>query len=38
MKSVVVTKYGSPDNLKIEELPTPTAGPGGLHKGFKSWN
>ena len=28
MKSVVVTKYGSPDNLKIEELPTPTAGPG----------
>jgi NADPH:quinone reductase-like Zn-dependent oxidoreductase len=28
MKSVVVTKYGSPENLKIQELPTPIPGPG----------
>ena len=28
MKSVVVTKYGSPENLEIHELPTPMPGPG----------
>ena len=28
MKSVIVAKYGSPENLEIQELPTPTPGPG----------
>ena len=28
MKSVVVTKYGRPENLEIQELPTPLPGPG----------
>lgn len=28
MKSVVVTKYGRPENLEIQELPTPIPGPG----------
>jgi len=28
MKSVVVTKYGSPENLEIQEFVTPTPGPG----------
>ena len=28
MKAVVVTKHGGPDNLEIQELPTPSPGPG----------
>ena len=28
MKAVIVTKHGGPDNLEIQELPTPSPGPG----------
>ena len=28
MKAVVVTKHGGPDNLEIQDLPTPSPGPG----------
>ena len=28
MKAAVVTKHGSPDRFELQELPTPTPGPG----------
>ena len=28
MKAVVVTKHGGPDNMELQELPTPSPGPG----------
>ena len=28
MKAVVVTKYGGPDNMELQDLSTPSSGPG----------
>ena len=28
MEAVLVTRHGGPDNLELQELPTPTPGPG----------
>ena len=28
MKAIVVTKYGGPDNMELQDLPTPSPEPG----------